>query len=253
MPAPWPSRREPTLRGGPVTKGGIRPDIEQDYLFPLLKSADVFRGRTSSVSRWMVVPQRRLSDDTGRLERDAPRLWRYLNDNAGALDRRKSVIHRNRPRFGVFGLGGYTFTPFKVAISGMHKSLVFRAVGPLRGKPAVFDDTCYFLSFSSAADCALVAALLSSRTVRELLASLVFPDAKRPVTKRLLQKIDLCALLEPAGAPELLESAMAHCPGLGVKHTEADFARHLSLLRESWATGGGELPASRPRATASPL
>jgi len=236
---------------GPVTRSGVRVDVEEEFLFPLLKSTDVFRARTASLSKWMIVPQRRLSDDTRKLEATAPRLWRYLNENAGPLDGRRSAIYRNRPRFCVFGLGDYTFAPYKVAISGLHKSLEFRTVGPIAGRPAVFDDTCYFLSFADGLDCAVVGALLSSRPAKDLLASMVFTDAKRPVTKKVLQRIDLAALLDLVDGSELVAAVILECERLGVPHAPDEVAERASRLRETWNGGSGsrEFVLAEPEGT----
>lgn len=225
---------------GPVTKAGVRVEVEDEYLFPLLKSTDVFRGRISSASKWMIVPQRRLSDDTALLASSAPKLWRYLNENAEALDGRKSTIYRSRPRFCVFGLGDYTFAPYKVAISGLHKSLEFRVVGQLDKKPVVFDDTCYFLSFSRGLDCAIVGALLSSQIAKELLASMVFIDSKRPVTKKLLKRIDLGALANLVNTELLVETVLKVSENLGAFHSEQEILERLSFLSDSWGSGEGE-------------
>jgi len=167
-------------------------DVEPEYLFPLLKSADLARG--TGPSRWMVVPQRTLGEDTAALAARAPRLWRYLHTHAARLDGRRSSIYRGRPRFAIFGVGPYAFAPWKVAVSGLHKTPEFRVVGPVGGRPVVFDDTCYFLPFDSAEDAHRAGAVLRSSAARDLLDALMFRDAKRPVTKRLLQRLDLNAL-----------------------------------------------------------
>jgi hypothetical protein len=175
------------------------PDVEPDHLFPLLKGADLAAG--AGPSRWMVVPQRSLADDPAALAGRAPRLWRYLTAHGDVLDARRSSIYRGRPRFSIFGVGPYAFAPYKVAVSGLHKTPEFRVVGPVDGRPVVFDDTCYFLPFADGGSAASVAAVLRSAPARALLGALLFPDAKRPVTKRLLQRLDLHALAALAAAP----------------------------------------------------
>ena len=57
--------------------------------------------------------------------------WGYLLAHADLLDARSSSIYRKRPRFSVFGVGPYTFAPWKVGISGFYKTLDFRAIGPV--------------------------------------------------------------------------------------------------------------------------
>lgn len=51
------------------------------------------------------------------------------------------MIYRGKPRFSVFGVGDYTFAPWKVAVSGFYQVPRFVKVGPMGGKPVVFDDT----------------------------------------------------------------------------------------------------------------
>ncbi|MBY4130887.1 SAM-dependent methyltransferase [Rhodococcus fascians] len=179
---------------GPRTKLGISVDIEPDYLFPLFKCTDVYRDKLDSVSRWMIVPQSHTGDDTELLASTAPKLWKYLTDNAAALDGRKSSIYRKRARFCIFGVGPYTFAPYKIAISGFHKTPQFRMVGPYDGTPAVFDDATYLLPFEDPASCAVAYALLTGAEASDLIAALAFWDSKRPVTKKLLQRIDFAAI-----------------------------------------------------------
>ena len=177
---------------GPCTSSGIILQVEDSYLFPLLKCTDVFRGRIG-LNRWVVVPQKTYGEDTARLARTAPKLWDYLNANSSVLDGRKSSIYRNRPRFSVFGLGAYSFAPYKIAVSGLHKAAQFRLIGPIADKPVFFDDTCYILPFDDPIEAAIVLGLLEAEPVQSLLSSLIFFDSKRPVTKKLLQRIDLLA------------------------------------------------------------
>lgn len=175
----------------PVTKSGVAVDIEQQYLFPLLKGTDIFRSRHRALSKWVIVPQMVFGEETKHLEITAPKLWKYLNEHSSILDGRKSSIYRNRPRFSVFGHGEYTFAPFKVSCSGMHKKPVFQLVTPIEGKPVVLDDISYFLPFKDGSQAALVTAILRSDECQRLINSLVFWDAKRPLTKKLLSRIDL--------------------------------------------------------------
>ncbi|TCK27335.1 type I restriction-modification system subunit M [Pseudonocardia endophytica] len=196
-----------SVSGAPHTKAGDPVDVEEEFLFPLVKSTDLFRGRTASAAKWMVVPQRSLSSPVSFSL--APKLWTYLSTHASVLDGRKSSIYRKRPRFCVFGVGDYSFAPYKVAISGMHKTPQFRLVSPLDGRPVVFDDTCYFLSFDDLATASVVCAILRSSPARTLIESLVFWDSKRPVTKKLLQRIDILVLAGLLDRDRLLDDAAA--------------------------------------------
>lgn len=189
--------REPD--GGLRTRAGEPVDVEPENVHPLLKCTDLFHGRTAEPRLAVVVTQPHPGVDTAGLATAAPRLWAYLQANGAALDARKSSIYRKRPRFAMFGVGPYTFAPYKVAISGLHKQARFRLVGPVGGRPVLFDDTCYFLGFSDGAEAARVAALLASDEVAALLDALVDWGAKRPVTKKVLQRIDLGAVAAAVG------------------------------------------------------
>lgn len=175
----------------PTTKEGEVLSLETEYVYPLLKSTDIFRGRYQTLSKWVIVPQLSFGAETKHLEQVAPNLWHYLCRNHEILDGRKSSIYRNRPRFSVFGHGEYTFAPFKVVVSGLHKEAIFRLVTPINGKPVVVDDTCYLLAFSDITEAAVVACILNSPQCQDLIQSLVFWDSKRPITKKLLSRLDL--------------------------------------------------------------
>lgn len=168
-------------------------EVEGDFVYPLLKCTDLHRGRLLP-TKMVIVTQRSLKEDPGSALADAPRLLKYLNDHGDALDRRKSSIYVGRPRFSMFGIGDYTFAPWKVAVSGLHGSPVFRLIGAHDGKPVLFDDTCYFLPFDDGVDAAITTALLASETTSALVRSLTFSGTKRPVNKKLLQRIDLAAI-----------------------------------------------------------
>ncbi len=179
---------------------GERVDLEPDYLYPMLKSSDLARG--AAPSRFMLVTQHSVGVDTAPIADRAPLTWDYLEAHGDRLDRRASSVYANKPRFSVFGVGPYTFTPWKVAIAGLYKQLRFSAVGPQRGKPTVVDDTAYFLPCADRAEAERLAAALASTPARELLSALAFWDGKRPITAALLRRLDLEALARHlAGSP----------------------------------------------------
>lgn len=110
------------MENGRLVNGlGESVEIESQTLFPLLKSSDLAARR--SPGRWIVVPQQTISDDPSRLKVDAPKTWNYLATHAHLLDKRRSSIYKNRPRFSIFGVGSYSFSPWKVALSGLYKKL----------------------------------------------------------------------------------------------------------------------------------
>ncbi len=103
----------------------------------------------------------------------------------------RSKVYDGRPPFSIFGVGDYAFAPHKVAVAGLHKGSRFRAIGPVGGRPVLLDDTCYFLPCESQREARRIARALNGAAAQSLLKSLCFADAKRPVTKAILSRIDL--------------------------------------------------------------
>ena len=171
--------------------------VEEDVVFPLLKSSDVAHGRAPRMR--VLVPQRSMSESPLALQQRAPRAWRYLLAHQETVARRASSIYRNRPPFSIFGIGAYSFAPWKVAIAGLYKALRFVKIAPLEGRPVLLDDTCYFLPCETEAECDLLIELLASKPATEFLSSLAFWDAKRPITARLLNQLDLAKVAKRLG------------------------------------------------------
>lgn len=188
-------------------KLGEQVTVEPDYLYPLVKGSDLFRGRLTEMQRNVIVPQSRIGQDTRGLALVAPKLWQYLNYHEDIFSKRKSTIYRAQPPFSIFGIGDYSFSKFKVGVSGLHKSPRFRLVGPIAGKPVMLDDTSYFLACDSLEQAAFLVALLNHSVSLDFLSAIMFPDAKRPITKKLLQRIDLTALFSRIDPKELIALA----------------------------------------------
>ncbi len=172
--------------------------IEPDYLFPLLKCSDLANWRIEP-ERYVVVTQRKVGDDTAIIAKKAPRTWRYLDSHRSLFEARKSSIYASRMPFALFGIGEYAFAPWKVAVSGLHRTARFSLIGPVGEKPVFFDDTCYFLSFEDEQEARIVTSILNSPPCQEFLSSLVFTDSKRPITVELLQRLNIRALAVEAG------------------------------------------------------
>jgi hypothetical protein len=175
---------------------GEKVDLEETYLFPLLKGSDVAQNRTADISRYVLVTQRFIGESTEMIGDLAPKTWRYLEAHAEYLDSRKSKIYQANPRFAIFGVGDYTFLPWKVAICGLYKKLDFRLIGNVDNKPVVFDDTVYFLSFDNKKDADRAFTLLTSNVAIKFYSSLIFWDEKRPIKTRILNSLNLSVLGE---------------------------------------------------------
>lgn len=181
-------------------------DIEPDYIYPLLKCSDLFHEKTD-YQRGVIVTQKRIGEDTYILQKQAPQLWKYLCSHADIFTQRKSSIYKGKPPFSIFGIGDYSFSDYKVAISGLHKIPKFRVVIPINNRPVMLDDTCYFISCNSLEQAILIACLLNSSVCLEFIMSRAFKDAKRPITKKLLQSINFKALLNCIELEKLIMQA----------------------------------------------
>ena len=190
-------------------RAGELVDVEENFVYPLVKGNDLARSPGTALARAVLVTQSRLGDNTARLAEQAPRLWSYLQSNSATFAKRKSSIYRGQPAFALFGIGPYSFAPYKVAISGLHKVPKFRALGPVAGRPVMLDDTCYFLPCPSAVEAAFLLALCNDPITLGLIGSICFRDAKRPITKKLLQRLDFVAILQRADRQSLLARAEA--------------------------------------------
>jgi methylase of polypeptide subunit release factors len=198
-------------------------EIEEDFVYPLLKSSDIANGSLEP-RRWILVTQKDVKDDTSAIEKTAPNTWNYLVSHADYLDRRGSSIYKKRPRFSIFGIGEYTFAPWKVAISGFYKKLNFNVVGTFENKPIVLDDTCYFLAFADEAEARKNCDLLNSETGREFFESYIFWDAKRPITVEILQKLNLYKL------DNFIQNSLRHGRETAVRLSEEDYGEEKDRI-----------------------
>jgi hypothetical protein len=172
-------------------KNGLRETIELEdlYLFPLLKGSDI-GGNKGWHDRFVLVTQHTTGEDTSVIERRAPKTWTYLIEHADKLDHRGSAIYSNTPRFAIFGIGDYAFKPWRIAICSLYKTLKFRLVPPIEGRPAMFDDTVYYLSFDTEEQAQKILEFLMSEKAIGLLSSLIFWDEKRPIKAGILNTLD---------------------------------------------------------------
>ncbi|MFK0733285.1 MAG: SAM-dependent methyltransferase [Gloeotrichia echinulata GP01] len=173
-------------------------DIEETYLFPLLKGSDVAQNRIKTSDRYILVTQKLVGESTEQIKDSAPKTWNYLETHAQYLNKRKSKIYQHNPRFSIFGVGSYTFAPWKIAICGLYKKLDFRLIGNIDDKPAVFDDTVYFLSFDDESIAYKTFETLTSSLAQDFYLSLIFWDEKRPIKSSILNKLNLTALADYA-------------------------------------------------------
>ncbi len=182
---------ELTMQNGTLQNGKKdEVQIEDDIVFPLIKSSMFKSPVIHSFSKFVIVTQKKAREETEHLEQEVPKTWEYLNDNIELFEKRKSSIYHGAPLFSMFGVGDYSYSKYKVGVSGFYKQPLFSVLYSDDNKPVMTDDTSYFICFDSY-DLAYVAMLLlNSKKVQGFLKSITFLDAKRPYTKKVLERID---------------------------------------------------------------
>lgn len=166
-------------------------DVEENTIYPFLKSSDIGNGYAADKAhKFVILPQKSISESTDALRNKYPRTYQYLLKHAELLDGRKSIIYKGRPRFCVFGIGNYSFQKYKIVISSLYKSLKFSLVSPIN-KTVLLDDTCYMLGFDDYKYATITLYILNSKVVQDFLKTIYLPDAKRIINRDLLMRIDL--------------------------------------------------------------
>lgn len=182
---------------------GEEAELEGDLVYGILKSSDL-KGTVAKLPRkYTVVTQTKVGQDTSYIRSRYPKTHQYLVNHHDSFAARKSSIYKGKPSFSIFGIGDYSFKPFKVTISGLYKTFHFTLVLPENGKPVMLDDTCYMLSFDRLDYAVYTLVLLNSPETKRLLQSITFPDAKRTFTKDVLMRIDLYKLASQYSPNEL--------------------------------------------------
>jgi hypothetical protein len=175
-------------------------ELESEVVFPLLKSSDVAADRQPR--RWILIPHSSMTDSPEKLRTQAPKAWQYLVAHDGHLSARRSSIYRNRSPYSIFGVGDYSFSHWKAAISGMYKKLDFVPISPIDNRPVLLDDTTYQFACESREDRDLLVGMINSEIATEFLSARVFWDSKRPITAALLNSLDLGLLAKELGYGE---------------------------------------------------
>jgi len=179
--------------------------LEEDLIFGLLKSSDLKNTVIKNTRKHIIVTQTKVGQETSYIQHLYPATYTYLKKNISYFQARKSSIYIGKPPFSIFGIGEYSFKPYKVAISGLYKTYHFTLVLPQNEKPVMLDDTCYFIGFDKIEFAVYAIILLNSKKAEEFLKSITFSDAKRVFTKDLLMRLDLLNLAKLISQKEVEE------------------------------------------------
>jgi hypothetical protein len=179
--------------------------LEEDLVYGFLKSSDLKNTVLKNTRKHTIVTQTKVGQETSYIQHLYPETYAYLKKNISNFKARKSSIYNGKPLFSIFGIGDYSFKPFKVAISGLYKTYHFTLVLPQNDKPVMLDDTCYFIGFDKIEFAVYTILLLNNCKTENFLKSITFSDAKRVFTKDLLMRLDLLNLANVISQTEIEE------------------------------------------------
>ena len=192
-----------SVNGHFLNKNKETVEIEKDLVYNLLKSSDL-KGTVIDKSRkYTIITQKKVGQDTKYIKELYPKTYNYLFQNIEYFKKRKSSIYKGKPLFSIFGIGDYSFKPYKVAIAGMYKTTSFSLIKPINNKPVMLDDTCYFIGFDTLIEAEITWVLLNTEITQNFIQSIAFKDAKRMITKDLLMRIDLNEIINKTDFYEL--------------------------------------------------
>lgn len=182
---------------------GERLDLESTYIYPLIKSSMFKNAVIQSSEKSVIVTQKKAGEDTSGISVKSPKLWSYLTSKKPYFDKRKSSIYANAPDFSMFGVGDYSYSNYKVGISGFCKTPFFSLLDGCSSKSIMTDDTSYFISFDSYELAYAAMLYLNTDRVLLFLKKISFVDSKRPFTKKVLSHIDFAKIVRTITFKEL--------------------------------------------------
>ncbi len=93
-------------------------ELEDDLVYGILKSSDLKGGTINKTRKHTIVTQKKIGQKTEYIK-EYPKTFNYLQSKIDLFNKRKSSIYKEKPAFSIFGIGDYSFKPFKIAISGL--------------------------------------------------------------------------------------------------------------------------------------
>jgi Eco57I restriction-modification methylase len=134
--------------------------VENDFLFPLLRGRDV-QAWQSQPSAHILVPHREADFgepvSLAEMKREFPHTFRYLKQFEDVLNSRSGYkqLHGSRPEFYVVGnVGNYTLSRYKVVFKELTEVFQCAVVGPPNdaGQPVIPDHKLAFIACASNQD-----------------------------------------------------------------------------------------------------
>ncbi|MFW5891100.1 MAG: hypothetical protein ACOCUI_02675, partial [bacterium] len=123
-------------------------ELEDELIYGFIKSSEIKTPIIKDSKKYVIVTQKKVGEDTSYLIK-YPKLYKYLKSKEYYFNLRKSRIYNNMPLYSIFGIGDYSFFPYKIAVSGFNKNPLFSLLLPVNNKPLMIDDTCYYVGINN--------------------------------------------------------------------------------------------------------
>jgi hypothetical protein len=170
-------------------------ELEEELVYGILKSSDLQVDSIDTPRKYTIVTQQRIGQETKPVLDKLPKTKAYLESHKDYFLRRKSSIYNGKPMYSIFGVGSYSFKPYKVGISGLYKQTKFTLIKPNR-TVLLLDDTCYFIGFDTFEEAQTIQTKLNKPEMQAFIESFMFTDAKRAITKGLLMRIGVDSIVQ---------------------------------------------------------
>jgi type I restriction-modification system DNA methylase subunit len=191
----------PPLPGQKKKIRQVRRIVDENYVYPFIRGRDVKRWYTVEDYGWIILPH---DTKTGKpseidfLKVNYPKTYSYFNEFKIALEDRSlhKLWGKGSPFYAVYGIGDYTFYPYKVVwkrvsgkISGKAEfaCAVMEEVHDkfLGQKPTVPYEKLMLVSFKEEREAYYLAAVLNSSIIQAVVAAYLIETTISDITKRI--------------------------------------------------------------------
>jgi hypothetical protein len=171
--------------------------IELDHVYPYLRSKHIVKYGLFGHDRHLVPMAQTGEDNEAVLRESTPATYEYLAENRERLLDRSSSWLEDGPFYNLFGLGEYTWAPYKLVWCRLgfkpHFAVVSTIEDPELGeKPVVPGDHCMFVATDSRMAAHYLCALLNSAPYQRCLRDLA-GNGKATLSKSLVSRLSLPA------------------------------------------------------------
>lgn len=175
----------------------IRTDLEPNYIYPLVKPDNAKRWKIDGY-HYMLLPQKKDGENNESLLRiKFSKTYSYLSRFKKELLSRKSKWFKGegKPFYSIFGIGKYTFKPYKVVWCCMSYKPDFSVVSKVKDKfigkkELIPDNTIGNISFDSKEEAHFVCSVLNSEK-SQLLFSMRSSKSKWGISIDMVKKIPI--------------------------------------------------------------